>query len=95
VLFGAGRKLHRFLASLGVSFDDAGIGLPDRFDLNRLYLGELTSEESFQPTEEMNNGVRMAIFSPDEALPAGLYATQEPSGILIRVTLPSVSVTSR
>jgi len=29
-----------------------------------------------------------AIFSPDKALPAGLYATQEPSGILIRVTLP-------
>jgi hypothetical protein len=87
VLFGAGRKLHLFLASVRVSFDDAGLGLPDRFEPNHFYFGEATKTDPLEQTQEMG-AARTAIFSPDESLPPGFYTERGPSGVFIRVTLP-------
>jgi len=88
VVFGPGQKLRHFLTGLHVPFEDAGTGTPDRFDPNRLYFGELTSDEQFQQAQDQGAGVRLVLFSPDESLPAGVYAEQSNSGTLIHVTLP-------
>ena len=82
VLFGAGRKLHRFLAGLRVPFEDGGNEVPEHFDPNRLYLGELNSEESFQPTEEIKKmECTWQSFRPMKPCPqASTPPFQEPSG---------------
>jgi hypothetical protein len=87
VLFGAGRKLHQFLSSIHLPFDDAGTAMPERFEPNRLYFGEATTTDSLQPTQDMS-ATRTVIFSPDESLPPGVYIEQKSPGVLIRVTLP-------
>lgn len=86
VLFGPGQRLRHFLAALHVNFEDGGTGIPDRFDPNRLYFGELSNDERFQQAQDQSAGARMVLFSPDESLPAGVYAERSNSGVLIHVT---------
>lgn len=88
VLFGPGQKLRHFLTGLHVPFEDGGTGTPDRFDTNRLYFGELATDEQFQQAQDRSAGARLVLFSPDESLPAGVYAERSNSGTLIHVTLP-------
>jgi hypothetical protein len=88
VLFGPGQSLRHFLAGVHVPFEDGGTGTPDRFDPNRLYFGELATEEQFQQAQDQSTGTRMALFSSDESLPAGVYAERSNSGVLIHVTSP-------
>lgn len=88
VVFGPGQKLRHFLTGLHVSFEDDGTGTPDRFDPNRFYFGELATDEQFQQVQDQSAGARMVLFSPDETLPAGVYAERSNSGVLIHVTSP-------
>ncbi len=88
VVFGPGQKLRHFLASLHVSFEDGGTGTPDRFDPNCFYFGELAADEQLQQAQDQSTGARMVLFSPDESLPAGVYAERSNPGVLIHVTLP-------
>lgn len=88
VLFGAGRKLHAFLGSIGVRFDDAGLELPDRFEPDRLYLGEFPSAKVVVPTQEMANAAHVAIFAPDPSLPAGIFTERQGAGVFVQVTQP-------
>jgi hypothetical protein len=88
VVFGPGQKLRHFLTGLHVPFEDGGTGTPDRFDPNRLYFGELATNEQFQLAQDQGAGARMVLFSPDESLPAGVYAERFDSGVLIHVTSP-------
>ena len=44
VVFGPGQKLRHFLTGLHVPFEDGGTDTPDRFDPNRLYFAELTTD---------------------------------------------------
>jgi len=88
VLFGAGRKLQSFLALAKIPYDVSGIDLPDQFEPNRIYFGEAAHEESYSITQEIRQRVRMAVFAPDQSLPAGVYAEQAPDAVFIRVTLP-------
>lgn len=88
VVFGPGQKLRQFLTGLHVSFEYSGIGTPDRFDPNRLYFGELATDEQFQQVQDRSAGARLVLFSPDESLPAGVYTDRSSSGVLIHVTAP-------
>jgi len=88
VVFGPGQKLRHFLTGLHVPFEDGGTDTPDRFDPNRLYFAELTTDEQFQQTQDRSAGAHLVLFSPDESLPAGVYAERSNSGVLIHVTLP-------
>ncbi len=88
VVFGPGQKLRQFLTGLHVSFEYSGIGTPDRFDPNRLYFGELATDEQFQQAQDRSAGARLVLFSPDESLPAGVYTDRSSSGVLIHVTAP-------
>jgi len=88
VVFGPGQKLRHFLTGLHVPFEDGGIDTPDRFDPNRLYFGELSTDEQFQQTQDHSAGARLALFSPEESLPDGVYAERSHSGTLIHVTSP-------
>ena len=87
VLFGSGQKLRHFLTCLLVPFEYDGTDTPDRFDPNRLYFGELTTNEQFQQSQDQSAGARLVVFSPDESLPAGVYADRSNSGVLVHVTL--------
>jgi hypothetical protein len=86
VAFGPGEKWRHFLTGLHVPFEDAGTGTPDRFYPNRFYFGELNSDEQFQQAQDRSTGSRLVLFSPDESLPAGVYAERSNSGVLIHVT---------
>jgi hypothetical protein len=88
VVFGSGPKLRHFFSSLQIPFEDAGTGAPDRFDPNRFYFGELATDEQFQQAQDRSAGARLVLFSPDESLPAGIYAERSNSGVLIHVTSP-------
>lgn len=88
VLFGPGRKLANFLTALKIPFDLAGLDVPDQFEANRIYFGETADEESFAITQEIREKVRMAVFSPDQSLPAGIYSEQKPAAAFIYVTAP-------
>jgi len=88
VLFGPGQKLRHILASLHVPFEDNGSELPDNLDPSRLYFGELNAEEQFQQVQDRGAGARIAVFSPTESLPSGVYSDRSSSGISIRVTTP-------
>jgi hypothetical protein len=88
IIFGPGQKLRHFLTGIHVLFEDIGTETPDRFDPNRLYFGELTTDEQFQQTQDRNAGARLVLFSPDESLPAGVYAERSNSGTFIHVTSP-------
>jgi hypothetical protein len=88
IIFGPGQKLRHFLTGLHMSFEDGGTGIPDRFDPNRLYFGELATGEQFQQAQDQSAGARMVLFSPDESLPAGVYSERSNSGVLIHVTSP-------
>ena len=88
VVFGPGPKLRHFLTSLHVPFEDGGSDSPDRFDPNRLYFGELTSDEQFQDAQDHGAGARLVLFYHDEALPTGVYADRSSAGALIHVTSP-------
>jgi hypothetical protein len=87
-VFGPGKKLRAFLSGLRVPTEDEGSGTPDRFDPNRLYFGELTDDEQYQQAQDRSAGARVVLFSPDETLPAGVYAERSESGVLIHVTSP-------
>jgi hypothetical protein len=63
-----------------VSFADSGTGTPDRFDPNRLYFGELKTDEQFQQAQDQSADARLVLFSPDKLLPAGVYAERFNSG---------------
>jgi hypothetical protein len=76
------------LTGLHMPFEDGGDGTPDRFDPNRFYFGELATDEQFQQAQDQSAGARLVLFSPDESLPAGVYAERSPSGALIHVTAP-------
>ena len=52
VVFGPGQNLRHFLSDLHVSFEDGGLDTPDRFDANRLYFGELATDEQFQQAQD-------------------------------------------
>jgi hypothetical protein len=88
VVFGPGQKLRHFLTGLRVLFEDGGTDTPDRFDPNRLYFGELATDEQFQQAQDHSAGARMALFSPDESLPVGVYAERSHSRIFVHVTSP-------
>jgi len=88
VLFGRGQSLRHFLTDLHIAFEDDGASTPDRFDPNRLYFGELTTDEQFQQAQDQSAGARMVLFSPDESLPPGVYTERSNSGVLIHVTSP-------
>ncbi|MDD5261504.1 MAG: hypothetical protein PHD76_06600 [Methylacidiphilales bacterium] len=86
VVFGPGDKFRRFLASLRLPFENAGNGTPDRFDPNRLYFGELATDEQFQQAQDRSAGACLALFWPDESLPVGVYADHSNSRVLVHVT---------
>ena len=88
VLFGSGQSLRHFLTALHVPFEDGGTDTPDRFDPNRLYFGELSSDQQFQETRDRSAGARLVLFSPDDSLPAGVYTERSASSALVHVTLP-------
>jgi hypothetical protein len=88
IIFGPGQKLRHCLTGLHVSFEDGGTDTPDRFDPNRLYFGELATDEQFQQAQDQSARARMVLFSPDESLPSGVYAERSNSGVLIHVTTP-------
>jgi hypothetical protein len=88
VLFGSGQKLRHGLTELHVPFEDGGSDLPNRFDPNRLYFGELTTSEERQSAQDRSAGARLALFASDESLPPGIYADRSNAGVLINVSLP-------
>jgi hypothetical protein len=88
VLFGPERKLAGFFTSLKVPFDQAGLDVPGQFEANRIYFGETADEGSFAITQDIREKVRMAVFSPDPALPVGIYSEQKPAASFVYVTAP-------
>jgi hypothetical protein len=88
VIFGPGQNLRHFLTGLHVSFEDGGVGTPDKFDPTHLYFGELATDEQFQQAQDQSAGARMVLFSPDESLPEGVYAERSNSSVLVHVTSP-------
>jgi len=94
VVFGPGQKLRHFLTGLHVPFEDGGTDRPDRSDPDRLYFGELATDEQFQQAQDQSGAedrsgiARMVLFSPDESLPPGVYSERFPSGAFIHVTSP-------
>ncbi|HEY0257301.1 MAG TPA: hypothetical protein VGC39_07655 [Candidatus Methylacidiphilales bacterium] len=88
VLFGPGQSLRHFLTGLHAPFEDAGSGTPDRLDADRLYFGELATDDEFKEAQDRSAGARMVLFSSDESMPAGVYAERSDSGVLIHVTSP-------
>ena len=88
VVFGPGRRLRQFLAGLHVRFEDAGEDVPSNFDPSRRYAGEITGDNPFQVIRDRSAGARVAVFSPDDTLPPGVYADRTGSGALVQVTAP-------
>jgi len=87
-LFGPGQKLRHFLTGLHVPFEDEGTDTPNRFDPNRLYFGELATDEQFQQAQDQSAGARLVLFSTDESVPVGVYADRSNTGVLIHVNSP-------
>ncbi len=88
IIFGPGQKLRHFLTGLHVPFEDNGSDTPNRFDSSRLYFGELATEQQFQQAQDRSAGGRVALFSPDQSLPTGVYSDRSSAGVLIHVTSP-------
>jgi hypothetical protein len=88
VVFGSGQKLRHFLTSLHVLFEDGGAGVPDRFDADRFYLGELATNAEQLSAQDRSAGARLALFASDDSLPPGIYANRSSTGVLINVSLP-------
>jgi hypothetical protein len=88
VVFGPGPKFRHFLAGKHVLFDEGGDGVPDRVDPKRIYFGELTTAQQFQEAQDRSAGACMVLFSPDESLPAGVYAEHSSLKTFVHVTSP-------
>jgi hypothetical protein len=88
VVFGSGQKLRHFFTVLHVPFEDGGAGVPDRFDADRFYLGELATNEERLSAQDRSAGARLALFASDDSLPPGIYANRSSTGALININLP-------
>ncbi len=91
VIFGPGKKLRHFLSDLKVVFEDGGEGIPDRFEADRLYFGELSSATQFRQAQDRKGGARQALFFDDESLPPGIYASTSGAESLVTVSLPMLN----
>jgi hypothetical protein len=88
VLFGSGHKLRQFLTQIHVRFEDGGDDIPPSFQTNRVYAGEVSGDEQFEVIQDRSAGARIAVFSPDESLPPGVYADRSGAGAFVHVTTP-------
>ena len=88
VIFGSGNKLRTFFQGVPIAFEDGGTSRPDRLDPNRLYFCETTDKDQVKLAEDRRAGGHLAVFSPDETLPPGIYAETAGPGVFIRATLP-------
>ncbi len=84
-VFGESKHIRAFLEQSGIPFTDAGSELPPTLKADALYLGEI--DPHALATRRFANA-RIIFFSPDPALPPGVYTTIRGSGLFTKVTLP-------
>jgi hypothetical protein len=88
VVFGAGKKLRPALRAMHLPFEDGGQTLPGIFNRERIYMGDMATHNEQLQARDHSAQARLAVFSEDDSLPRGIYATNTIDQIFILVTSP-------